>query len=94
MVAQNPKDEFDLIEEPSLGEVDFTPHGTDDFDDRFLLEEESDDADDIYRHQHSGGISDLVDEHRDMHAGLAEEIPVDKELFDPESPHLDDDQAF
>ena len=87
-----PEDELDLVEEPNLGEVDFTPQGTDDFDDRFLLEEEPDDADDIYRHQNSGGISDLVDQYRDMNVGLAEEIPVDENLFDLGSPRFDDEQ--
>ena len=91
MVAEPPKDELDLVEEPNLGEVDYTPQGNDDFDDRFLLEEESDDVDDIYRHPNSGGIYDLVDEHSDMHAGLAEEIIADKDPPGPGSPRFDDE---
>ena len=94
MVAETPKDELDLVEEPNLGEVDFMPQSTDDFDDRFLLEEESDDADDIYRYSNSGGISDLVDEHRDTHAGLAEEIPAGKDLFGLGFLRFDDEQTF
>ena len=93
MIVRIPKDNLDLVEEPSPVEVDSTLQGTDNLHDRYLLEEEPDDIDDIYRHPNSGGVFDLVDGHRDMHAGLAEEVSVNKDPFGFGALKFDDEQT-